>query len=81
MTGNLPVFERFQVAVYGTERQQRHRLALLRSVDVTPPDRFVQNVAVNRGMDLKIFTDFDEAEHWLTRSSSLPNNPGPSDGQ
>jgi hypothetical protein len=35
------------------------------------PDNFVENVAVNRGMIMKIFTDFDEAEAWLTVSSPI----------
>lgn len=29
------------------------------------PDNFVENVAVNRGINLKIFTDLEKAIDWL----------------
>jgi hypothetical protein len=29
------------------------------------PDNFVENVAVNRGINLKLFTDVDKAIVWL----------------
>ena len=32
------------------------------------PDNFVENVARNRGLNLSVFTDFDEAVTWLTES-------------
>lgn len=34
------------------------------------PDNFVENVAVNRGINLKIFTDANEAIDWLKDKSS-----------
>jgi len=68
MTGNLPMMDRFEVTVYGaTKRHQIRRLALLGREEMVLPDNFVENVAVNRGMDVKIFTDFYEAELWLTK--------------
>jgi hypothetical protein len=74
MTGKLGVFDRFEVTEYGaSKRDQLMRFALLNRKDVVLPDNFVENVAVNRGMNMKVFTDFDEAEHWLTRS--FPNTP------
>jgi hypothetical protein len=70
MTGYMPTFDRFEVAKYGAIKgRQLMRLALLNREDVLLPDNFVENVAVNRGMDMKIFTDFIEAEHWLSRSA------------
>jgi hypothetical protein len=80
MTGNMPVVDRFNVAEYGaTKRRQLGRLALLNREDVVLPDNFVEHVAVNRGMDMKIFTDFDEAELWLSKSA--PNKPDAGDGK
>ena len=68
MTGNMPVFERFKVAEYGaTKRDRIERLALLNREDVVLPDNFVENVATNRGMDMKVFTDLEEAIRWLNK--------------
>lgn len=68
LTGNMDIFDRFKVTEYGTS-QHRHfrRLALLALEEMVLPDRFIENVAVNRGMDLKIFTELDEAEQWLSK--------------
>jgi hypothetical protein len=69
LTGNMDVFDRFKVTVYGTSHPRHfRRLALLALEEMLLHDRFVENVAVNRGMDLKIFTDIHEAEQWLTKS-------------
>jgi len=69
MTGPLPVFDRFQVAEYGAmQGRQLMRLALVRSADNSPADSLVEDVAVNRGMDLKIFSDFTAAEQWLAQT-------------
>ena len=65
------MMDRFQVAEYGaTKRQQLQQLALLASKDVVRPDNYVENVAVNRGMNMKIFTDFDIAVWWLSQSTT-----------
>jgi hypothetical protein len=70
MTGVMPLLDRFRVAEYAaTKRHQIGRLALLNREDVVLPDNFVENVAVNRGMDMKIFTDLEEAELWLSKSA------------
>jgi hypothetical protein len=67
MTGSMSVISRFQVAEYGAfSLDFLARFALVNRDDVLLPDKFVENVAINRGMDLKIFTDFDAAEQWLT---------------
>jgi len=70
MTGNMPITARFEVAEYGASKRDRlRRFALLGREDMVLPDNFVENVAVNRGMNMKIFTDFDQAEAWLTMPS------------
>ena len=64
--GLLPTFDRFQVAVYGSsKRQQIERIALVRDSGARPVDNFVEDVAVNRGLNLKAFTDFEAADTWL----------------
>ena len=66
MTGSLSIMDRFQVAVYGqTSIGKIARLALVRRPDADPPDRFVETVAVNRGINLKLFTDIEQAIEWL----------------
>lgn len=66
LTGNMDIFDRFKVTEYGASgRRHFRRLALLALEEMVLPDRFIENVAVNRGMDLKIFTELDEAKQWL----------------
>jgi hypothetical protein len=66
MTGPLSTMDRFDVAQYGSEKIERSiRIAMLGREDQVLPDKFFENVAVNRGMDLKLFTDIDEAVGWL----------------
>ena len=74
MTGMMSIFDRFQVAEYGASKQRQIRqLALLNREEIVQPDNFVENVADNRGMNMKIFTKFDEAELWL--NNSAPESP------
>jgi hypothetical protein len=68
--GPLPTFDRFQVAVYGSsKRQQIERLALVRDPENSPPDNLVEDVSVNRGFNLKAFTDLAAATAWLRAES------------
>ena len=66
MTGSLPYLDRYQVAVYGQRMIGKVlRLALVRRQEAGPPDLFTEMVARNRGINLKIFADFEEALVWL----------------
>ncbi|MBI3546409.1 MAG: hypothetical protein HY081_07440 [Gammaproteobacteria bacterium] len=66
MTGAMPIMARFQVAVYAAKtRETISKIALLNRAEVILPDNFVENVAVNRGVNVKVHTDFDEALRWL----------------
>ena len=66
MTGKLPLLDRYQVAVYGDKMVGKvSRMALVRTQETAPPDRFTETVARNRGMNLKIFTNIDQAIEWL----------------
>ena len=42
------------------------RIAVVHHEDQSERFRFIENVAVNRGMDLKVFTDSVKALNWLT---------------
>lgn len=68
--GPMPTFDRFQVAVYGaSSREQITKLALLRAAGPRPLDNLVEDVAVNRGLNLKAFTDESAAVAWLRMAS------------
>ena len=41
------------------------KTAILAREDQVLPDRFAETVAVNRGINLRIFTDIAEAKRWL----------------
>ena len=66
MTGEIQILESFMVAQYGViMRGSISKTALVGREDQMLPDNFVENVAVNRGVNLKIFTDIEEAIAWL----------------
>ena len=66
MTGEIRTLESFMVADYGRKmRGFFSKTALVGREDQMLPDNFVENVAVNRGVNLKLFTDIQEAIAWL----------------
>ncbi len=66
MTGEIEIMESFMVAKYGVKMiGSISKFALVGREDQMFPDNFVENVAVNRGINLKLFTDVEEAIHWL----------------
>ena len=66
MTGEIKILESFTVAEYGGKmRGFLSKTALVGREDQMLSDNFVENVAVNRGVNLKIFTDVEEAIDWL----------------
>ncbi|HBH60546.1 MAG TPA: hypothetical protein DDX85_02140 [Nitrospiraceae bacterium] len=66
MTGKMSVFDRFDVVNYAQKtRGIIHRIAILLREDQTLPDKFAENVGVNRGIGLRVFTDDDQAISWL----------------
>ena len=46
-------------------RQARQQIALV-FADVTGDHRFLENVAINRGYNVRVFSDTDQAVRWLT---------------
>ena len=66
MTGEIQIIESFMVAQYGVKMiGVLSKTALVGREDQMFPDNFVENVAVNRGVNLKLFTDVEEAIDWL----------------
>ena len=54
------------VAQYGVKMiRVLSKKALVVREDQMFPDNFVENVAVNRGVNLKLFTNVEEAIDWL----------------
>jgi len=68
MTGAIKILESFNVVTYGGKmRGLLSKLALVGREDQMLPDNFVENVAVNRGINLRLFTDLEEAIDWLKK--------------
>lgn len=66
MTGNLTILARFRVAIHATKtRGIISKIALVARQKMILPDGFVENVAVNRGVNVKIHSDFDAGLRWL----------------
>jgi len=66
MTGEIQIFESFMVVKYGMKMIGFiSKIALVVREDQMFSDNFVENVAVNRGVNLKLFTDLDKAIDWL----------------
>ena len=66
MTGNLSIMDRYRLVVYGQRMLGKvNRVALVGRQEAVLPDRFAETVAVNRGINLKVFIDMDQAVDWL----------------
>ena len=66
MTGEMPTFDRYKIGQYGAEVLPHSiKIAMLGREDQVSPDDFFENVAVNRGMILKVFSDEKKAIEWL----------------
>ena len=66
MDGEIGVLERFETGRYGALTIPRtFKIALLARKDQVSPEKFFQTVARNRGVNLTVFTENDEALGWL----------------
>ncbi len=66
MTGEIQLFDSFKVAEYGVKMIGIiSKTALVGREDQMFSDNFVENVAVNRGINLKLFTNIEQAIDWL----------------
>ena len=71
MGGEIQILDSFMVAKYGVKMiGSISKFALVGREDQMFPDNFVENVAVNRGVNLKIFTDIEKAIKWLKEKPS-----------
>ncbi len=71
VTGNVPFFERYQYAEALAQYKVKHalaissKIALLGREPLIDKNRFGETVAVNRGVNIKVFTEIDKALAWL----------------
>ena len=66
MIGEMGIFQRFQVIQYAEKtRDIALKTAILGREDQVLPDKFAETVAMNRGINLRVFTDLEEAKNWL----------------
>ncbi|MGL2966320.1 STAS/SEC14 domain-containing protein [Flavobacterium sp. XGLA_31] len=72
VTGTIPLMERFyfaeSISVYITETAlgKISRVAVLGQEPIIDQDRFGETVAVNRGINAKVFTNRVEALAWIS---------------
>jgi hypothetical protein len=68
MTGRLGIMDRYKMGRYAIKTKvQEIRTAMIGTKSYVLPDRFLENVASNLGVDVKVFLDTDEALKWLLR--------------
>jgi hypothetical protein len=66
MTGEMSIMDRFDTGQYGAQTITHGiKIAMLAREDQISPNNFFENVAVNRGVNLKVFTDENGAIEWL----------------
>lgn len=66
MSGEISTMERYEAAVWIAQNQKaRVRMVFFVSLDQIYPDKFAETVAINRGVQLKVTTDMEEAMQWL----------------
>lgn len=74
VTGNVPFFERFQYAEALAQYKAKHaltevsKIALLGKEPLVDKKRFGETVAVNRGVNIKVFTELNDALIWLNET-------------
>ena len=66
ITGNISTMARFDFATFMSELFPIGiKIAIVGSTEVVWSDRFLENVANNRGVNTKVTTDITEAMDWL----------------
>lgn len=68
ISSTMGTFTTGTVPVDTDHTQVRQRIALVYSGDLSDP-RFMENVAVNRGYQLRVFDRIDDAMEWLNPKS------------
>ena len=73
ITGNIPFFDRFEYSAFFAKYQREHasptvsRIAVVGHKPIVDKDKFGETVAVNRGANVLVFTDMDNASAWLKK--------------
>lgn len=73
ITGNIPFFDRFEYSTFFAKYQREHasprvsRIAVVGQKPTVDKDKFGETVAVNRGANVLVFTDMDNASAWLKK--------------
>ena len=66
ITTKIPTTGRFEFGTHMSEQQPfRIKIALVGSTDAVWPDRFLETVAHNRGVNARVTTEIKEALDWL----------------
>jgi hypothetical protein len=66
MQGDMATLDRYEAGTYGAKMIPRTiAVAMLARPDQISPDSFFENVLVNRGVNLRVFSDQEEALEWL----------------
>ena len=70
MQGDLATLDRYEAGTYGAKVIPRAvAVAMLARQDQISPDSFFENVLVNRGVNLRVFSDPEEAIEWLRQQA------------
>ena len=66
ITGEIPTMARFEFGSHLAEqRPHQIKIAFVGNKDAVWPDRFLENVSVNRAVNAKVVTEIKEALNWL----------------
>ena len=67
ITTEISTIARFEFGNYlAAQNPYQTLIAIVGSENAVWPDRFLENVLVNRGVDVKVVTEIKEALKWLT---------------
>lgn len=72
VTGSIPLMDRFYFAENLANYRKKHGLSKIKKIAVVGhepivhEERFGEQVAINRGVNSRVFTDISEASDWLS---------------
>jgi len=71
LIGSIPFFDRFQYSKFLSDYRIKHalgkvnKIAVLGKEPIVHKEKFGETVAVNRGANVRVFTDMSKASIWL----------------
>ena len=75
----LSNMETYEYAVSLANTMRGFTIATVQNEDLYDPKKFGENVAVNRGLNLRVFQTMEEAYDWLDVQSEMDQEPNPPD--